>query len=222
VQPERPKRHLSCRELLRRDVGVGKDHHPGEASSAFFCSWARSRRIVRRAFLGSVGKLVVIVGELEHQCSRFKVFHFAGEHAHFGRTIAPVLCIICPLDGHGIRIKQASKNTPRSASVGFPSYRITMLLQGVTPAGPRQYRTVTPLPRSSTAAGHHEIRPESFRTPIVKRKVVRQAQAFAFRRRTQSNVRRKQRDRSPRGLQARLRGGLLDFEPMRRPIPAIL
>ena len=105
--------------------------------------------------------------------------------------------------------KTGVQEYPRTASVGFPSYRITMLLQGVTPAGPRQYRTVTPLPRSSTAAGHHEIRAQSFRTPIVKRKVVRQAQAFAFGRRTQSNVRPKQRDRSPRGLQARLRGGSL-------------
>jgi len=35
-----------------------------------------SRHVARRAILGSVGELVVVVRELEQQCSGFKVFHF--------------------------------------------------------------------------------------------------------------------------------------------------
>jgi hypothetical protein len=34
------------------------------------------RALARRAFLGSVGELIVIVRQLEHQGSGFKVFYF--------------------------------------------------------------------------------------------------------------------------------------------------
>ena len=45
-----------------------------------------SRHVARRAILGSVGELVVVVRELEQQCSGFKVFHFRGQNAPFRRT----------------------------------------------------------------------------------------------------------------------------------------
>src|SRR5215472_13416785 len=41
---------------------------------------------VMTAILGSVGELVVVVREFEHQCSGFKVFYFDGQNAPFRRT----------------------------------------------------------------------------------------------------------------------------------------
>ena len=40
----------------------------------------------RTAILSSVGELVVVVRELEQQCSGFKVFHFDGQNAPFRRA----------------------------------------------------------------------------------------------------------------------------------------
>jgi hypothetical protein len=48
---------------------------------------------------GPISELVVIVRQLEHHSLSLRVFHEIGQHAHFGRSVAPVLCVVHALEG---------------------------------------------------------------------------------------------------------------------------
>ena len=67
--------------LTEPDVVVQRTHRHEVVRGwplPIFRSRARSWLVARRAILGSISELVVIVRQLVHQCSDFKVFHPGG------------------------------------------------------------------------------------------------------------------------------------------------